>query len=41
MKVVFLTPLERAALVGGAALLGLLGAWSAVSRELRRFASNR
>jgi cell division transport system permease protein len=41
MKVVFLTPIERAALVGGAALLGLLGAWSAVSRELRRFASDR
>jgi cell division transport system permease protein len=41
LKVVFLTPFERIALVGGAALLGLIGAWSAVSRELRRFATDR
>lgn len=41
LKVVFLTPLERLALVGGAAALGLLGAWLAVSRELRRFATDR
>lgn len=41
LKVVFLTPIERIALVGGAALLGLLGAWTAVSRELRRFATDR
>jgi len=41
LKVVFLGPLERVALVAGAAALGLLGAWSAVSRELRRFAADR
>jgi cell division transport system permease protein len=41
LKVVFLTPAERLALVSGAALLGLLGAWAAVSRELRRFATDR
>lgn len=41
MKVVFLTPIERLTLVCGAAALGLLGAWSAVSRELRRFATDR
>jgi cell division transport system permease protein len=40
-KVVFLSAAERAALVGGAAVLGLLGAWTAVSRQLRRFAGDR
>jgi cell division transport system permease protein len=41
LKVVFLTPIERIALVAGAAALGLLGAWAAVSRELRGFATDR
>jgi cell division transport system permease protein len=38
LKVVFLGPTERMALVGGAGLLGLAAAWVAVSRQLRRFA---
>jgi cell division transport system permease protein len=38
LKVVFLSPTERIALVGGAGLLGLAAAWFAVSRQLRRFA---
>jgi cell division transport system permease protein len=41
LKVVFLGPTERLALVGGTALLGLAAAWIAVSRQLRRFASAR
>jgi cell division transport system permease protein len=41
LKVVFLAPWERLALVGGAAALGFFGAWAAVSRELRRFATDR
>ncbi|HXZ50124.1 MAG TPA: ABC transporter permease [Usitatibacter sp.] len=39
LKVAFLSPLERLAVVAGASLLGLAGAWAAVSRELRRFSS--
>jgi cell division protein FtsX len=41
LKVVFLGPWERLTLVAGVAALGLLGAWLAVSRELRRFAADR
>lgn len=41
LKVVFLSPTERLALVGGTALLGLVAAWAAVSRQLRRFAAGR
>ena len=41
VKVVFLGPMERIALVGASLLLGLLGAWGAVSRQLRRFATGR
>lgn len=41
LKVVFLDPWERLALVAGVAALGLVGAWLAVSRELRRFAADR
>jgi len=41
LKVVFLNPAERAFLVGGAAALGLLGARTAVARELRRFSGDR
>ena len=41
LKVVFLSPLQRAGLIGSAALLGLGAAWLAVSRQLRRFASDR
>jgi cell division transport system permease protein len=41
LKVVFLGPTERLALVAGAALLGLLAAWTAVSRQLRRFSTGR
>ncbi|HSN19201.1 MAG TPA: ABC transporter permease [Usitatibacter sp.] len=41
LKVVFLAPAERAALVAGACLLGLAAAWVAVSRELRRFTAGR
>ena len=37
LKVVFLAPMETAAVILGAAALGLAGAWIAVSRELRRF----
>ena len=38
LKVVFLPLMETMAVVLTAAALGFLGAWSAVSRELRRFA---
>jgi cell division transport system permease protein len=41
VKVVFLTALGSAAVIGVAALLGLLGAWWAVSRELRQFSPSR
>jgi cell division transport system permease protein len=41
LKVVFLAPWERGAVVVGAAALGFFGAWAAVSRELRRFAIDR
>ena len=41
LKVVFLGPMERVALVGAALLLGLAGAWAGVSRQLRRFAADR
>lgn len=41
LKVVFLSPTERLALVAGALLLGLAGAWAGVSRQLRRFAADR
>jgi len=41
LKVVFLDPSWVCAVVGGAALLGLLGAWWAVGRELRRFSPRR
>ena len=41
LKVVFPGPMERLGLVAGSLLLGLLGAWAAVSRELRRFAGDR
>jgi cell division transport system permease protein len=37
LKVVFLPPIESTAVVLMAAALGFLGAWSAVSRELRHF----
>ena len=37
IKVVFVSPVGCALIVGGAALLGLLGAWWAVGRELRQF----
>jgi cell division transport system permease protein len=39
VKVVFLNPLERAVLAAAAAAMGLLGAWAAVGRQLRRFAA--
>lgn len=38
-KVVFLEPGESLSTVGAAALLGLAGAWLAVSREIRRFSA--
>lgn len=37
IKVNFIDPLERLGAVGAASALGLLGAWLAVSREVRRF----
>jgi cell division transport system permease protein len=40
-KVVFLPVEELAAILAGAGLLGLVGAWIAVGRELRRFAAHR
>lgn len=41
VKVVFLNPWERALLAAAAAAMGLLGAWLAVGRQLRRFAPGR
>jgi cell division transport system permease protein len=38
LKVIFLDPMTCAAIVGGGALLGLMGAWTAAQREIRRFA---
>ncbi len=40
-KVVFPDPMQRIGLIAGSLLLGLLGAWAAVSRQLRRFAADR
>ena len=41
LKVLFLASQETFGVVAGAAILGLLGAWLAVGRELRRFSLNR
>ena len=41
LKVIFPDPYEWLAVLGGAGLLGLAGAWVAVGRELRRFAAGR
>ncbi len=41
LKVIFPSAGERIALVGGSLFLGLAGAWVAVSRQLRRFATDR
>lgn len=41
LKVVFLDPMERLAVVLGAGALAVAGAWLAVGRELRRFSSRR
>lgn len=41
MKVLFLSPEACWAVIGGAALLGLAGAWWAVGRELRQFSPSR
>jgi cell division protein FtsX len=41
LKIIFLDPMESLWVLGGAAGLGLLGAWRAVGRELRQFASPR
>jgi cell division transport system permease protein len=41
LKVVFLGPTERLALVASAAAVGLVAAWAAVSRQLRRFSRAR
>ena len=41
VKVVFVSVVGCAVVVGGAALLGLLGAWWAVGRELRQFSPSR
>ena len=41
MKVVFVTAAGCALVIGSAALLGLLGAWWAVGRELRQFSPSR
>ena len=38
LKVVFFSPMEVGAIVAGAGLLGLAGAWIAAHREIRRFA---
>jgi cell division transport system permease protein len=39
LKVIFLRAPEAAAVVAGAAVLGLLGAWLAVDRQIRRFST--
>lgn len=39
LKVVFIPPIESLAVVIAAAILGLVGSWVAVSRELRRFSA--
>ena len=41
VKIVFLPATAACAVVGGAALLGLAGAWWAVGRELRQFSPSR
>jgi cell division transport system permease protein len=41
LKVVFLELRQCLAIAAGAAFLGFLGAWNAVSRELRKFSANR
>lgn len=41
LKVVFLNAQQCAAIAAGAAVLGFLGAWNAVARELRKFSANR
>ena len=41
IKVIFLTPGAWVAVVVGAALLGLVGAWWAVDRELRQFSPSK
>ena len=41
LKIVFLSLAGCAVVVGGAALLGLMGAWWAVDRELRQFSPSR
>ncbi len=41
IKIVFFSLLGCASVVGAAALLGLLGAWWAVGRELRQFSPSR
>jgi cell division transport system permease protein len=38
-KIVFMGPVEMAAVTLGVALLGIAGAWLSVSRELRRFST--
>ena len=40
-KILFLDPLEDLAILAAAAVLGLVGAWVAVSREMRRFSGSR
>jgi len=39
LKVVFLPPMEAVGVILGAAALGLIGAWAAVGREVRRFSA--
>ena len=41
LKVLFITPWAGSAIVAAAGVLGLIGAWLAVDRELRRFSSHR
>ncbi len=41
VKIVFISPWGCATVTAGAALLGLLGAWWAVGRELRQFSPSR
>lgn len=41
IRIIFLTPGAWVAVVAGSAMLGLLGAWWAVGRELRQFSPSR